>query len=337
MNEAVPGLLLVLFAGALGSATLLPMKFVRNWPWEQTWLVYALSAYLILPLATAWLTVPRLPSVYAGVEGGTLVRVALFGWGWGLSVVLFGLAVARAGLAVSNAVILGCSISLGSLVPMAMHGVGADQAGSVLRIVGANGLLLSGVLLCALAGYGRDRRRTSDDAQRTVRGGGLLLCFVAGVLTPLINIALAAGAPITQQARANGAAASQAANALWGLAVSAGSVPSIVYCLALLSRNRSWQGRAVGRGNVNLALCLLMGGIFMASTIGYGAGALRMGDWGPVVGWPVYVSSLLIGNNIWGGLTGEWRGTVPRVIRLMMAGIGLQIAGIIWLFLVAPG
>jgi hypothetical protein len=44
----------------------------------------------------------------------------------------------------------------------------------------------------------------------------------------------------------------------------------------------------------------------------------------------------LIGNGFWGWLTGEWRGAPIRAARAMIAGIGLQIAGILVLFLVGP-
>jgi L-rhamnose-H+ transport protein len=259
MNATVIGLSIVLAAGAVGSATLLPMKFVRRWQWEQSWLVYALNAYLLFPLAMAWLTVPHLQGVYGAAGGATLAKVALFGLGWGLSVVLLGLAVAAAGLAVSNAVILGCSISLGSLVPLLMHDPAKLLTGDGLRILAANVLLLGGVMVCAFASHLRDRSPVARSDESRLRGGGLVLCFVAGVLTPLLNIALAAGTPITEQARLAGASPHQAANAVWGLAVGAGSIPSILYCLALLRRNRTWRGYMQRESLVNAALCLGMG------------------------------------------------------------------------------
>jgi L-rhamnose-H+ transport protein len=277
--------------------------------------------------------VPQLSAVYASAGGATLAKVALYGLGWGLSVVMLGLAVAAAGLAVSNAVILGCSISLGSLIPLAMHDTGTFLTSEGMRIVFANALLLGGVIACATAGYWRDRHADPAAPPNRLRGGGLTLCFAAGILTPLLNFALAAGAPITASALASGAAAHQAANAVWGLAVGMGSLPSIVYCLILLRRNRSWDGFAQPASWVNIALCFVMGALFITSTVGYGSGATRMGELGPAIGWPVYVSSLLIGNAFWGWLTGEWHGAPTRSAGAMMAGIAVQLLGITLLFL----
>jgi L-rhamnose-H+ transport protein len=77
-----------------------------------------------------------------------------------------------------------------------------------------------------------------------------------------------------------------------------------------------------------------MATLFIVSTIGYGIGATNMGSLGPVIGWPVYVSSLLLGNSFWGWCTGEWRGAPGRAVVAMLSGIALQMAGIMFLFLV---
>jgi L-rhamnose-H+ transport protein len=310
------------------------MKFVRRWQWENSWLIFALCGYLLFPLIMAWLTVPQLAEVYASAGGATLAKVALFGLGWGVSVVMLGLAVAAAGLAVSNAVILGCSISLGSIIPLAVYESDKLFSTDGLRLVFANLLLLGGVILCAMAGHLRDHRRAEVAERFQLRGGGLVLCFIAGVLTPLLNFGLAAGTPITDLARSAGAASHQAANAVWGLAVCAGALPSILYCATLLWRNRSWSNYAQPMAASNIVLCIFMGALFIASTVGYGCGAVEMGQLGPAIGWPVYVSSLLIGNAFWGWLTGEWGGAPRQAATAMILGIGLQILGILLLFMV---
>jgi L-rhamnose-H+ transport protein len=334
MSSTAFNLTVVIVAGALGSATLLPMKFVRHWRWENMWLVYAALAYLMFPLLTAWAAVPQLPEVYSEAGWATITRVVLFGFGWGLSVVMLGLAVAAVGLAVSTGIILGCSVALGSLIPLLL--LGAEQVFSAegARIALADLIVLAGVMCCARAGYLRDRRPADANGGVGLRGRGLVLCFAAGVLTPLLNLALAAGMPITALAIEHGAPAHQAANSVWGLAVSAGALPSILYCGLLLQRNSSWSDFSKPRRLINAVLCLLMATLFIVSTIGYGIGATNMGSLGPVIGWPVYVSSLLLGNSFWGWCTGEWRGAPGRAVVAMLSGIALQMAGIMFLFLV---
>lgn len=340
MSPALLGMSIVLLAGAIGSATLLPMKFVRRWDWENTWLLYALLAYFLLPLAVAWTTVPELPRVYAAAGWRTIAVVALYGWGWGLSVVLFGRAVAAVGLAVSNGIILGCSIAVGSLAPLLTFDSGRWMTQQGLRIVACNGVILVGVAGCAVAAYLRDSATGLQDNASTSSGKrplGLALCVVAGLLTSLINVGLAAGDPITKAAERFGAAPDSAINGVWALALCCGATPSLVWCAWLLTRRRTWDGFRSSGSGWNAGLCLLMAAVFFVSTVAYGMGAKRMGDLGPVYGWPVYISSIIVGNGVWGWLTGEWRLAPKASIRCMLGGILTQVAGILLLFTISGG
>lgn len=331
MDPVVYGLSVILVAGAIGSATLLPMKFVKNWQWENTWLLYASLAYLACPLVVAWWTIPNLLQVYSEAGSSVVGPVALFGFGWGVSVVMLGLAVDAVGLAVSTGIIMGCSIALGSLIPLLWADRSQLATSEGVHIVLADAVILGGVFLCAYAAYLRETQQANEQA---TGGGvrGIVICFVAGMLTPLLNLALAKGAEITRLAAQFGAAEHLAANGVWGLAVSAGSAPSIVYCLGLLSRKRSWSHYNQPGRLINGLFCLVMAIFFISSTVGYGMGALSMGNLGPAIGWPVYISSLIIGNNFWGWLTGEWRDAPKASFLTMLGGIIVQVLGIALLF-----
>ena len=52
-----PGLLLTLVAGLLSGHCMLPMKFARRWPWENTWLVFSVVSLVILPWALSFVLV----------------------------------------------------------------------------------------------------------------------------------------------------------------------------------------------------------------------------------------------------------------------------------------
>jgi L-rhamnose-H+ transport protein len=59
----------------------LPMKFTRNWNWENTWLVWTLFALVIFPPLAAFAAIPRLAQLYGEVSAGLVVTVAIFGAG----------------------------------------------------------------------------------------------------------------------------------------------------------------------------------------------------------------------------------------------------------------
>ena len=94
------------------------MAYLKKWSWENTWLIYSIFAYLLLPWPFALLTVPKLFSTFAAVPHETILRTLVLGFVWGLAVVLYGLGVDMLGLALGTAIILGLGTSVGSLVPL---------------------------------------------------------------------------------------------------------------------------------------------------------------------------------------------------------------------------
>jgi L-rhamnose-H+ transport protein len=112
------GLFLTLLAGLLSGNCMLPMKFARRWQWENLWLVFSVVSLLILPWGLVLLFVGDPRPIYAGVLPGQLLLTLLLGAGWGVAQVLFGLSVARLGLALGYAIIIGLGSLGGTLVPL---------------------------------------------------------------------------------------------------------------------------------------------------------------------------------------------------------------------------
>jgi L-rhamnose-H+ transport protein len=334
MDADVRGLLLIVLAGIVGSSTLMPFKYVRGWKWENTWFIYSTLAYFLLPWASAILTVPHISSVFRRSDPLAVLLVALFGLGWGVSVVLYGLALEIVGLSLTSGIIFGCSIAIGSLVPLIAVQPHRVLTQSGVEIVGADLIMIIGVLLCAKAGSLRGRIRASD-SQPSVRSArftrGLLICFIAGLLTPLLNISLIVGADIVRKAVEMGAQPLYAPNSVWGLTVSMGALPSIGLCLTKLRRLKTWNFYSAPGTGRNYFLCLIMGLFFILSTVMYGSAASILGSLGPAVGWPIYMSSLIIGNNFWGWYTCEWRGAQLSAVLSMSLGIGVQVIAMVML------
>lgn len=331
MTGTIGGLALILFAGILGGTVLAPMKYVRGWKWENLWLVYAACAYLIFPWLVGFLTVPHLASVYGGVDARTVVTTAAFGLAWGFAVVLYGVGADIVGLSLTSGIILGSSVALGSLLPLTFLPTARQSATSVAAIAAVNAVMLAGVVLCAWSGHARESaqmaaaQRPRDPRFRT----GILICFAAGLLATLFNIALAYGAPIVREAQRLGADPFNAANAVWSLAVSLGSLPSLIYTTHKLRRNSTWTVYGEGRPGRNAVLCVLMGVMWISSTVLYGSATGMLGPLGTVIGWPIYMSSMILMSNFWGWATGEWRRAGARAVALMAAGIAVQIVAMV--------
>jgi L-rhamnose-H+ transport protein len=324
------GLSVIALSGILQGSVLSPMKYLRRWPFENIWLLVSTFAYLILPQVFALATIPHLLSTFEHTSAATMERTLLFGLGWGLAVVTFGLGCELLGLAIGYAIILGLGACIGSLVPLI--GQHRDQlwrrAG--LGTIAGIALLIAGVILFSIAGKKRDELRRGNESGPTKsndRGGvkptfviGLIICIACGVLSPLINIAFAYAKEIQDQAVFFGAAPANSANAVWVLVANAGYLPSLCYCIFLLNRNKSWN-RFSWKAEPYWFLTPLMGLMWISGTVLYGMGAIRMGQLGPTIGWPVVMSMMVLTANCWGLLAGEWRGAGGTAIRLATSGL----------------
>ena len=89
------GIVLTLIAGLMSGNCMLPMKFNRSWRWENTWLVFAVVSLIILPWALALGLVGHLLETYRALSLLQLAIPFLFGTGWGIAQVLFGISVQR--------------------------------------------------------------------------------------------------------------------------------------------------------------------------------------------------------------------------------------------------
>ena len=323
------GIMLALLGGALNGSFAAPMKRLSPWRWENTWLVYAVTGLIIFPWMMALSTIPHLAHVYQQTSAPVLGKVCLFGFLWGIGGVLFGLGIARVGLALGFAVILGITSSFGSLLPpVILH---RDQLGTRrgMALMAGTVVMTVGLVLLGIAGKRREREQTSAAAP-TGSGGfgiGLLICILAGLFSSMFNFAFIFGEEVRQHALAAGASGTMAGNAIWTISVGSGFIVNAAYCIYLLNKNRTWAVFLEKPAHTGYWLgASLMGALWFSGIIVYGMGAAALGAWGAIIGWPVYMAININTGIAWGFLGGEWKGA-------SRASLGYCITGIVVLFL----
>lgn len=323
MTDAVlPGLALILVGGMLNGSFALPMKFMPRWPWEAIWLVFSVSGLLVVPIVIALATIPDLLGTYALSSAKALVLTALFGLGWGLGAILFGVGISRLGMSLGFSIILGLGAALGSLVPMLVLAPGDIVSPKGFAILAGLAVVLLGIYLCgkASAMKAAPAGATAQTAQRNSRSG-LVICILAGVLISMLNLSFAFGAEIAVHAVSQGATPVNAVNAIWVLALASGALVNVGYCATLLHRNATAAVlKAPGTG-MHWLMGVLMGTLWMSGVAVYGSGAARLGSLGPVIGWPLLQATIIVTGNVLGWLTGEWRGATPTARRTMVGGL----------------
>lgn len=314
----------VLIGGILNGSFVAPMKKLPGWKWENSWFVYSISGLLVIPWLAAAATVPNLGGVLSGASAVSIWQVLLFGFGWGVGSVLFGLGIARMGLAVGYGLILGLIAPIGTFLPLiVLHPEQLQTKRGISLIVGTL-IVVGGIVLCATAGKLREK---NDARPRQGFAIGLLICVLAGIFSPMLNFSFAFGGELQQRALAAGASRDAASNAIWPLCLTAGLIANAGYSVLLLGRNGTWR-LFRGASAAYWFWGFLMGLLCFGSFIVYGAGANALGPLGAVVGWPLFMSMSLITSNSLGWMTGEWKGAPPKAIRFAVLGIAVLIAAI---------
>src|SRR5205807_616519 len=93
---------------------------------------------------------------------------------------------------------------------------------------------------------------------------------------------------------------------------------------ALLPRDHE-EERQFSRPRRQVALVLLghgnvHGALWFGSIVCYSLSTVKLGDLGAVIGWPLFLSAVVIGSTITGILAGEWKRAGTGPMRMMGAG-----------------
>jgi hypothetical protein len=85
------GLAIAIVAGFLNGAFALPLRYARNWEWENTWLIFSCFSLILLPWVAAFCFVPHFQSMIHGIPLSYYVPGIIAGFFWGISFVLYGI------------------------------------------------------------------------------------------------------------------------------------------------------------------------------------------------------------------------------------------------------
>ena len=324
------GFLLVLLAGLLQGTFVLPMTLVRRWSWEHTWATFSLFGMFLFNWLITLYLVPGIFAVYSASPSRDLAVLALFGMGWGIGAVLFGLGMDRLGMALGYPIIMGLISSLGALIPLLVFFPQTLRTTKGLVLLAGAALVIVGIVQCAIAG---SRKLPATDKSNSSSSGkfavGLAIAIMAGVLSCLPNVGVAFAGKITGAAQSLGLSPSSAGNTVWAILFTMGCIVNIGYCFYLMIARKTlgefWNTETLR----NLGLSALMAAMWIGSFYLYGAGAAKLGRWGVIVGWPLFISLSIVMGNTWGLWRGEWTGAPIGARRSLNLGLGVLIAAVI--------
>jgi L-rhamnose-H+ transport protein len=333
-SAQLTGTLLVALAGLIIGGVVWPMKLMRKLQFEHWWFIGMLTGLVVIPWTVTLLFCPNAFAAYARVPVETLVTANLWAAGWGVANVLCGLCFVRIGVALTGAILTGCGVSIGVTLPMVVKGSGAFKdapgLGSVagLTVLSGVAVMLAGVALASLAGFGRDRTLKHQKKNAGSFAVGLVMAIVAGILSCGIGLAFIYGqGPIVAAMKAEGADEIPATFAVWAVGLLGGTLVNLAYPIFLMARNKSFG--VLGASWKEVALAVIIGVNLAVGTVLMGSGMRLLGSIGASVGFGIQQASQMLGGQLLGFLSGEWKGVSGRARHQMYWAIAVLIVAAI--------
>ncbi len=200
------GALVVAAAGLIMGSGAWPFKLMRIYQFEHWWFISMLVGLIVMPWAITLLGCPGALQAIGNVPTSAIVLGNLFAVGWGIANVLCGICYVRIGVALTGAILAGLGVSVGAVIPLVFKGSGLFQDSASLTspagitvLLGVS-VMLVGVVMASLAGFGRDRAMSKSQDKSGGFLGGLIMTVIAGVLSSFMSFAfIYSQAPIVAQ------------------------------------------------------------------------------------------------------------------------------------------
>lgn len=320
-----------------------PQKLIRRWSWEIFWMVQAAWCWLLWPIIGALLTIPDLANVLSDAVRTcpmALVGSFIFSMAYGVGGIAFNLSIRYIGFALTYAIAVGLSAILGTLVPPLAKGelgtiLSKNGSGWVLSGVGIGAL---GIAVCGIAGRlkERDLSAQAGGAGEFNLLKGLGLSLIAGVLSAVYGFALAVAAPVADIAESYGAGHWKG-NVIYLTANTGAFVTSMIYCIFLATKNRSFgefsrlkDGTERASLLRNYIFAILTGTLWYGQFFFYNLGHVRMAH--EFTSWSVHMIMLVLFSNLTGLLFREWKGCSARTRIAIVLGLLVLIASVLSLY-----
>ena len=199
------GALVVAAGGLLMGSGAWPFKLMRLYKFEHWWFIGMLVGLVVMPWAVTLAGCPHPLQSLREVPLSAILLGNLFALGWGIANVLCGLCYVRIGVALTGAILAGLGVSVGAIIPLVFKGSGlfkdaadlSSPAGMVVLV--SVGVMLLGVVVASLAGFGRERALAKAEADLEgdviavktsgVFLGGLIMTVIAGILSSFMAFA----------------------------------------------------------------------------------------------------------------------------------------------------
>ncbi|WP_298649945.1 L-rhamnose/proton symporter RhaT [uncultured Proteiniphilum sp.] len=331
--------LLIIAVGSMGqSSSYVPINKIKEWSWENFWLMQGVFAWLLFPLLGAFMSssLPELIEIYTSNSSATWQAIG-YGVLWGVGGLTFGLSMRYLGIALGQSVALGTCAAFGTLIPAMLTGTDLFTPKGLILLL-AVAITLVGIALVGYAGSLRSKNMTEEERKKAIKDfalkKGLLIALFAGVMSACFSLGLSAGIPVKEAAIAAGAKELFAQNPVTLLVTLGGFVTNLVYCLYMNRKNKT--GGEIKRSSKtvlvnNLLFCALAGLLWYSQFFGLGMGQsfFEPGSVMMAFSWSILMSLNVVFSNVWGIILKEWKGAGKKAVAFLIIGMTVLIFSLV--------
>jgi L-rhamnose-H+ transport protein len=332
--KLIIGLILATLGGGIQGSFVFPLKFMKNWKWENGWFIFTITCCLLFPVLLAFGTTPGLMEIYRQTESLTLWLVFLSGIAWGIGVVLFGLGADFLGMALGIAIITSLNAAFGTLFPLLLLPSGSFSVNAILMLLLGLLVLIFGVVKVSSAGKMREKEQMAETGtgnRKVSFKTGLLVCIIASIFCPATNFAVFFGQPISESVKAIGTVAPYNVGYAQLLPYFIGGfIVNAIYCIYLFAKNNSFKNYYCGGKVRNMLLGTSMSVLFITGMVLYTIALTNyIEGTGAVIGWPLFMAATIMAANLLGIFSGEWKGVSRKAFVKLYSGVAFLILAII--------
>ncbi|MDR2816620.1 MAG: L-rhamnose/proton symporter RhaT [Proteiniphilum sp.] len=331
--------LIIIAVGSMGqSSSYVPINKIKEWSWENFWLMQGVFAWLLFPVLGAFMagTPAELIGIYTANAAASWQAIG-YGALWGIGGLTFGLSMRFLGIALGQSVALGTCAAFGTLIPAMLAGTDLLSPKGLILLL-AVAVTLVGIALVGYAGSLRSKNMSEEERKKAIKDfalkKGLLIALFAGVMSACFSLGLNAGAPVKEAAIAAGAKGMFAQNPVTLLVTLGGFVTNLVYCLYMNRKNKT--GGEIKRSSKavlvnNLLFCALAGLLWYSQFFGLGMGQsfFEPGSVMMAFSWSILMSLNVVFSNVWGIILKEWKGAGKKAVVFLVIGMAVLIFSLV--------
>lgn len=341
--QAIFGVFFHFIGGFASGSFYIPYKKVRGWSWESYWIVGGIFSWLLVPIISAWLTVPGFLRVIGNCSSSVLFWTYFLGAMWGVGGLTFGLAMRYLGMSLGMSVALGFCSAFGALIPPIYNDlVGNDKVSGFFFLLSHTGgvMVLMGVLVCLVgiavcgkAGLMKEKELSDEQKQESIKEfnlkKGLIVAVFSGIMSACMSFAISAGQEIGSAAELAGANPLFRNNATFVVIMLGGLTTNFIWCMILNVKNRTAKDYTNKKMPLlrNYFFSALAGTTWFMQYFFYGMGESKLGN--GASSWILHMAFIILVSNMWGFSLKEWKGVGRNTLAVILTGIGLIILSVV--------